>query len=170
MRLESLLQQSYTPLAYRYLTLTAHYRSHLNFTWQGLSGAQTALNRMRRRLADLPEGGRVDAAFRERFIVLVNRDLNMPQALALAWQVFDSDISPEDKRATLLYFDRVFGLQLERNEEIIIPVQVQALADQRLALKQQGRYQEADKLRDEIVELGYQVNDVGNHTTTLQRR
>ncbi|NMS24575.1 cysteine--tRNA ligase, partial [Vibrio parahaemolyticus] len=93
-----------------------------------------------------------------------------PQALALAWQVFDSDISPEDKRATLLYFDRVFGLQLERNEEIIIPVQVQALADQRLALKQQGRYQEADKLRDEIVELGYQVNDVGNHSTTLQRR
>lgn len=170
MRLESLLQQSYTPLAYRYLTLTAHYRSHLNFTWQGLSGAQTALNRMRRRLADLPEGGRVDAAFQERFIALVNRDLNMPQALALAWQVFDSDISPEDKRATLLNFDRVFGLQLERNEEIIVPAQVQALADQRLALKQQGRYQEADKLRDEIVELGYQVNDVGNHATTLQRR
>lgn len=49
-------------------------------------------------------------------------------------------------------------------------MQVQALADQRLALKQQGRYQEADKLRDEIVELGYQVNDVGNHSTTLQRR
>jgi cysteinyl-tRNA synthetase len=47
LRLQSLIDRGYDPLAYRYLCLTGHYRSQLNFTWEALDAAATGLERMR---------------------------------------------------------------------------------------------------------------------------
>ena len=47
LRVDSLTDRGYDPLAYRYLCLTAHYRGQLNFTWDALDAAATALDRMR---------------------------------------------------------------------------------------------------------------------------
>jgi cysteinyl-tRNA synthetase len=43
LRLASLVERGYDPLAYRYLCLTAHYRGQMNFTWDALDAAATAL-------------------------------------------------------------------------------------------------------------------------------
>ncbi|MFA1571862.1 cysteine--tRNA ligase [Vibrio tasmaniensis 1F-187] len=117
LRLESLIDKGYDPLAYRYLTLTSHYRSQLSFTWEGLNGAQKALRRLRKKITDMPDGGNVDNQFKAEFLARINRDLNMPQALALLWEVTDSSIEPANKKATLLYFDQVFGLNLDKVEQ-----------------------------------------------------
>jgi cysteinyl-tRNA synthetase len=47
LRLQTLMDRGYEPLAWRFFCLGAHYRSKLNFTWEALDGAATALNRMR---------------------------------------------------------------------------------------------------------------------------
>ncbi|MGF1716634.1 cysteine--tRNA ligase [Photobacterium chitinilyticum] len=170
LRLESLIDQGYEPLAYRYLTLTSHYRSHLSFTWEGLAGAQKALRRLRERITVMPAGGAVDDQLKAEFLARINRDLNMPQALALAWKVIDSEIEPANKKATLLYFDQIFGLDLGREEQVTIPTQVQHLAEQRKRMKQQGRYSEADAIREQILALGYQVNDSVDQSCAIKPR
>src|SRR2546429_2982032 len=48
LRVQTLIDKGYDPLAYRYLCLTGHYRSQLNFTWEALDAAATGLDRMRR--------------------------------------------------------------------------------------------------------------------------
>src|SRR3974377_1423863 len=46
-RLQTLLDRGYDPLAYRFFCLSAHYRARLSFTWRGLDGAAAALSRLR---------------------------------------------------------------------------------------------------------------------------
>ncbi|KAB0465160.1 cysteine--tRNA ligase [Vibrio chagasii] len=168
LRLKSLIDKGYDPLAYRYLTLTSHYRSQLSFTWEGLNGAQKALRRLRKKITGMPDGGRVDNQFKAEFLAHISRDLNMPQALALLWEVTDSSIEPANKKATLLYFDQVFGLDLEKVEQVTIPKEVQQLAEQRQCMKQQGRFDEADTIREQIRALGYQVNDSAKHSSVTK--
>ena len=168
LRLKSLIDKGYDPLAYRYLTLTSHYRSQLSFSWEGLAGAQKALRRLREKIIDMPDGGCVNNQFKAEFFARINRDLNMPQALALVWKVLDSAMEPANKKATLLYFDQIFGLELDKVEQITIPTQVQDLIEQRQRMKQQGRYDEADTIRKKIIGLGYQVNDVANQSSVVK--
>ncbi|MEZ8106072.1 cysteine--tRNA ligase [Vibrio cortegadensis] len=168
LRLKSLIDKGYDPLAYRYLTLTSHYRSQLSFSWEGLAGAQKALRRLREKIIDMPDGGRVDNQFKAEFFARINLDLNMPQALALVWKVLDSAMEPANKKATLLYFDQIFGLELDKVEQITIPTQVQDLVEQRQRMKQQGRYDEADTIRKKIIGLGYQVNDTANQSSVVK--
>src|SRR5437667_253823 len=114
LRLKSLTDRGYDPLAYRYLCLTAHYRSQLNFTFEALDAAATALDRMRRAFHALPAGGTPDAAYLDRFTVEINEDLNIPKALAIAWELLRGDVVDlRVTKATLAAFDRVFGLGLE---------------------------------------------------------
>ncbi|MBL4829907.1 MAG: cysteine--tRNA ligase [Aliivibrio sp.] len=159
MLLSGLDERGFEPLDYRYLTLTSHYRSQLSFTWEGLAGAKKALHRLRVKMNESPTGGVIDEDFKQQFIDKVNNDLNMPQALALVWKVLDSSISEADKRATIQFFDTVFGLDVDKLPEVTIPNSVYELATQRVALKQAGDYQQADKLREQVLAMGYQIND-----------
>jgi cysteinyl-tRNA synthetase len=83
LRLQTLIDRGYDPLAYRYLCLTAHYRSQLNFTWDALDAAATGLDRMRNGVFALGGGGEPDPHCLERFTAEINDDLNIPRALAI---------------------------------------------------------------------------------------
>src|SRR5208282_1626585 len=112
LRLKTLVERGYDPLAFRYLCLTAHYRSQLNFTWDALDAAATALERLRTGFHALTEAGPADASYLERFSAEINDDLNLPRALALAWEVLRGELAQGARRGTLLAFDRVLGLGL----------------------------------------------------------
>jgi cysteinyl-tRNA synthetase len=181
LRLTSLIERGYDPLAYRYLCLTAHYRSQLNFTWDALDGAATALDRMRRGFHGLPAGGAPDASCLERFTTEINNDLNVPRALALAWELLRGgllgagllgggllgsgplrgELAPEVRKATLAAFDRVFGLGLAAwlPKEETIPEAVLALAAARAAARDAKQWAEADRLRAELNAAGWEVED-----------
>jgi len=163
LRVDTLLARGYDPLAFRYLCLTAHYRGQLNFTWEALDAAATALERMRNGFHALRDagGGKPDPALLERFSNDINDDLNMPRALAVAWEALRGDLPPAVKRATLLAFDRVFGLALSTWEPKVevIPETVRALADARSAARKEKNWAEADRLRGEIAASGWEMED-----------
>lgn len=161
LRLQSLIDRGYDPLAYRYFCLNASYRAPLNFTWESLDGAGTALNRLRALSHDWGDPGSPDAAYIERFTTAINNDLNMPQALAATWELTKSDLPEATKKATLLEFDRVLGLRLAAwaPTETVIPDEILALAQERHQARQEKRWQEADRLRDAIAAAGYAVED-----------
>ena len=162
LRLKALTDRGFDPLAFRYLCLTAHYRTQLNFTWDALEAAATGLSRLRTGFAALPaDASAADAASVERFTQHVNDDLNVPRALAVAWDVLRGDLAPGVKRATLQGFDAVLGLGLAewRPVEDVIPADVKALADARLVARNAKNWAESDRLRVELKAAGWDVED-----------
>ena len=161
LRLQTLIDEGYEPLVWRFLCLGAHYRSKLNFTWEGLAGAATALNRLRLAAHGWGEPGLADPGYMSRFGEQVNDDLNMPRALAVTWDLLKSELAPSAKKATLLAFDRVLGLGLAEWKPApdTAPDAVMALATQRQQARQERRWQDADALRQEIRAAGFDVED-----------
>ena len=154
-------KQGFSVLALRYLFLTSHYRSSINFTWKGLESAQIALNKLHEVVASLKsETGKIDKKYQRKFLNLINDDLNMPEVISLVWQLIkDKKVKSADKKKTLLDFDRVLGLELEKIKKISIPPELLSLAKQREKYRRKELWQKADEIRKEIEKLGYQIED-----------
>lgn len=160
--LDDLIAKGYDPLAFRYFCLQAHYRSKLNFTFEALDAAQTALRRLRAaaRGWDAPE--KESAAYVERFREAVNDDLNLPRAMAVLWELVDDADEPTAKKAaSVLACDRVLGLGLDQfvAKRLAIPRSVQALLKNRQTAREAKDFSASDALRDEIAALGFAVED-----------
>lgn len=169
---KDLLDKSIDPLAFRYLNLGTHYRIQLNFTWEGLKGAETALHRLRNQVQGLAAGttiaaaakvaqGKVDENYREKFLMSINNDLNTAEALSLVWELLKSDLSDENKLVTILDFDKVLGLKLTEKNEVSLELtdELKKLLKLRMEARKSKNFAEADRLREEIKKLGYQVKD-----------
>ncbi|MBU0671012.1 MAG: cysteine--tRNA ligase [Patescibacteria group bacterium] len=160
-----LMEKGYNPLAYRYFCLGAHYRSKLNFSWEALDGAQNALNKLYAAIYEYDDPTDVDTTYKEKFVALINNDLDMPGVLALVWELVKSDLEESKKLATLFDFDRVLGLGLRNafenaeEEKAEIPDEILTLAEQRQLARDEKNWKAADDLRDEILKQGYLIED-----------
>ncbi|TSC70965.1 MAG: cysteinyl-tRNA synthetase [Parcubacteria group bacterium Gr01-1014_46] len=160
--LENLKEKNIESLAYRYFVLGAHYSTLLNFTWETLDGAQTALRRLREKVTSFPDGGKV---VETEFNTFINDDLDTPKALALIWDLIkDDSISNEDKRATILDFDRILGLKLDKKEVIEIPDEVKGLINERDKARASKDFAKSDELRQKIESLGFEIKDTKDGT------
>ncbi len=152
--------KNYTPLAYRYLILNSHYRSKVNFSTEAMSGAENSLKKMKERVINLGnEKGDPSSKYKDKFLKAVNNDLNTPQALKVTWNLLkDKDLNDSVKLATVIDFDKVLGLDL--NKEVEIPKKVKELAEKREEYREDKKYEKADNLRSKINDLGYDIEDV----------
>lgn len=165
--ISDLEKRNFEALAFRYLTFMTHYRARMNFTWEALSGAQTALNRLREEIAQWGEPKIGCAEFEERFLQAINDDLNMPKALGILWELVKSDYPGSAKAETLFKFDKVLGLSLpgqawERVKKV--PEEVMRLVKEREELRKKGRYHLSDQLRNKIKKMGYEIEDLDGKT------
>lgn len=179
--LKDIEEQGFDVLALRYLYLQTHYRQEMNFTWESLEAAQNALERLRNtvsaqvdqsRPAQAEVDGIVSAEFERHFKNAINDDLNLPQALAVVWEMLKSNILEEDKMATLFEMDKVLGLDLknkQKKKEIEIPQEVQSLVREREALRKEKRYPQADQWRNKIRKLGFDIEDTEEGTTEVTK-
>jgi cysteinyl-tRNA synthetase len=162
--LDTVKQKGFSPLAYRYLCLTAHYRSQLNFTWESLEASGKALDKLYSFCRSNSEkSGQVIKDYEQRFSDAISNDLNIPQALAVTWEMInDKSYGEGDKMSSLLKFDEVLGLGLANPPakiEIEIPAEIQELLTQREQAREQKDFAESDRLRDEIKNRGYGILD-----------
>lgn len=158
-RVSNIVEKGYDSLALRYLFLTAHYRTQLNFTWDSLMAAQNALNNLRDEIASWEDDGEVNEEFEKRFLDAANDDLNIPQAIAVVWEVVKADIPSGDKKATILRFDEVLGLRLSEVQKSLLPEGARQLIEKREKVRKAGNYEESDRLRSELAEMGVAVED-----------
>jgi cysteinyl-tRNA synthetase len=174
--LSDLEQRGFEPMAFRYLSLTVGYRHRMNFTWQALKAAQRGLERLREKAAVGKNEAMPDEPgseeWRLRFWDAINDDLNMPKALAIAWQVArHSSLSADAKAGLLREFDNILGLDLAAAaKEQAMPPAVQELVGRRETLRQAGRYQEAAALRQQIETQGFEVRDAREGPLVSRRR
>jgi len=180
-RVSDLPSKGFQPLDFRYLALTAHYRSKLDFTEAAMHAAASGLARLRRAVGTVEDGGGpVDlsaapvAAYRDRFVAAISDDLAMPSAIAVAHAVAGAnDLTAAQRRALLLDFDRVLGLDLDRAEEDgeeALPTGAEDLLAQRAAAREAHDYASSDRLRDELAALGVEVRDTPQGQITTRRR
>ncbi|MFA4890064.1 MAG: cysteine--tRNA ligase [Candidatus Paceibacterota bacterium] len=163
-------------LAFRYLILTSHYRSKLNFTWKSLEAAEKGLENLYNQLSafSLPDGKagfqlsankKVDKKFKEKFLDAINDDLNTPKALAIVQELLKSRLTTDySKLTTILDFDKVLGLKLKdafksKTKQAKTPKEIVALAEKREQARKAKNWAEADKLREKIRQKGYEVED-----------
>ncbi len=172
LRLATLLERGYDPLSYRYLCLTANYRSDLKFTWDSLDSAAMALQRLRAAAHSWGAAGAADEATVARFMGEVDGDLNTPRALAVVWAMVKSELPADAKKATLLCVDRILGLGLRdwQPPAVEIPAQVKQMARRREQARANRDWRAADRLRAAIHQLGFDIEDSVTGSEIRQRK
>jgi cysteinyl-tRNA synthetase len=165
---QRLIDRGYDPLAYRYLCLTAHYRSELAFnveTWESLGAATKALGKIYEMKARIGENDGLSEqeyirAYQMVFDALSD-DLNLPRAIAALHEAKSYRLWRE--------FDSVLGLDIETRSRDVLPTvendedelspEIIALKQQRDEARKARDFARSDALRAEIEGRGYTVGD-----------
>lgn len=173
----SLLEEKgYDPIVYRLFCLQSHYRRNLVFSWENLDNAAVTYQKLISKITALQPDTKeaVDEvafnALKQRFETALNGDLNTSLAVTALYDVLKAKTNDATKLAALADFDQVLGLNLleaaekERkaqpqqeaieNDPAVVP-----LLEARAAAKKAKNWAEADRIRDEIKAMGYEIID-----------
>lgn len=176
LRLQLLIDKGYHPLAYRLMCLQAHYRSELEFSWDGLGAALTRLKRLVMAAAPLREAAPEEIADRRlldllgKFDAAMSDDLNTPIALTLIEEATAlKKIGAGQKRAALEAMDAVLGLQfltlprealrIRPKSATIAEEEIEATLARRREARAEKDFAASDALRDELAAAGIEVMD-----------
>ena len=173
--LRDLLDKGYEPAAIRYELLKTHYRVKLDFREDNLKKIPETLQKFYDFLAKLDEAkGKEDnkevknliTEAEDKFEKSMDDDLNISPAIAAIFEFMTEinkimgSISKKDAekiKKTMLSFDSVLGIMQKEKEKI--PKEVKELAEKRLEARNQKDWELSDKLRDEIKQKGYLIED-----------
>jgi len=172
--ISELEKKGFNPLAYRYLCLTTHYRSALDFSLESLKNAQNSYERIKNIVSKLKNDKKLNERYLSKFKEAINDDLNMPKALAILWDLL-RDKKAEGKMETIKEMEKVFGfifrhyvlvaetgrfkLSFSPVEIYKIPAEVNKLKDEREIARKNKNWQKADEIRRKIEKLGYKIED-----------
>lgn len=186
--LSDLQEAGFTPAELRYVLISAHYRQPLNFvakdaegkeTFPALQGARQALQRIAKFKAALGEriSGERELSFEEAVAVedrgsfggvieALEDDLNTPDALGRLFSTIKA-IKPAEVPDTRVFGEwfglqvalQALGLQLPVEEATEAPPEIAEKAEQRWKAKQEKDWATADRLRDEVLEAGWEIKD-----------
>ena len=180
--LEDVRARGFTAVELRYVLISGHYRQPLNFTWESLQAARSALGRLRRLRDSLDEvaGGRAvaDATRRwgsfEPVAAALADDLNTPEALGRLFRVGNElepmlgkgALKPDDAAAEMSGLELILqalGLDLDSADAeraaVSIPEEIRELADSRWQARTAKNWAESDRMRDELAARGWVVKD-----------
>jgi cysteinyl-tRNA synthetase len=176
--LRDVLGKGHSPVAVRYELLAAHYRQQLNFTFEGLeaaNGAVERLNELIRKLGDVKDSGKKSVLVKkeisdaeEGFEKAMDDDLNVSEALAVVFEFVKSmnnhiDDGTLDKKGAvsvvsfLKKIDTVLGVMNFGSEKL--NDKVKKLIDKRESLRKEKKFDEADKIRDDLLKEGIKLDD-----------
>ena len=179
LRLQLLVDRGYHPLAYRMMCLQAHYRSELEFSWEGLGAALVRLKRMvavtaHRRLQTGTQNARMGVSlseFRDDFENAISDDLNTPLAITVLDRVLDlkAGLAWDDINQLIREFDEVLGLRLKTIERTDLRIRpkaaaiaepaIEAILTERKEARAAKDFATSDALRDELAAQGVEVMD-----------
>lgn len=166
--ISDLKEKGYSAMDFRYFCLNTHYRKKLNFTFDSMNFAKTSYRRLKEQLllhknSKAVTDKKVIEEYKEKFKNAVEDDLNIPLALGILWTMLKEEKS-KDIYDTAIYFDKVLGLNLDKEEseekpQPTIPQEITELAEKRKKAKAEKNFALADSLRNEIENKGYSIID-----------
>ena len=176
--LDTLTEKGFSPLSFRLLVFGSHYRSPVEFSWEGLEAASRNLETIRNVARDHPlppaqagvlplpakPAGRLqgEKSAVDTFAEALADDLNTPRALAVFMDALHAVNRNEEDFAVLEKMDEVLGIFEPLKQEIEatqVPEEIQKLAEEREAARKARDFQRSDELRTEIENAGWRVED-----------
>ena len=157
----------FSPLDVRYLFVSINYRTRVQYSKESLIGAKNARESLKRKIAELGEvKGTVLEEYKARFKAELENNLNMSGILALINELLKSSEKKEDILATVLDFDKVLGLDLDKIEDTKVELgnDVEEYAKMRDEARASKDYAKADEYRKKIEDAGYVVLDTAQGT------
>ena len=181
--LTDLKERGHSPLAFRYLALTTHYRQTLNFSWDALLGAENSYKNLLEHIQRIKADGftlnpfrarKISAEkknWRKRFESAIQNDLGTPEALAVLWDLIKADgVSGKAKKTLVKEFDAFLGLGLEMGlKKSPLPAHILELAEKREAARKGKDWTQADVLRKDIEKEGFSVEDTENGYRVIKK-
>jgi cysteinyl-tRNA synthetase len=176
--LRDLLKKGYDPKAIRYLLLSAHYKSTLNFTEESLKDAEKTvsnLNDFVDKISRLKVSGKYNQELskkvgeaRSKFENYMDDDFNTPQALTAVFELIHetnkeiekNNLSKENLKEIfnqIIEFDKVLGVIEIKKEKL--PKEIMDLIIKREGYRKRGDFEAADEVRKQLNEKGYWVED-----------
>jgi cysteinyl-tRNA synthetase len=176
LRLQLLIDKGFHPLAYRLMCLQAHYRSELEFSWEGLQAALTRLKRMVAIIERIPQVSEELIAEAEAGAELswiekaVNLDLNTSSLLpTFEFAIQSKQAPPEEKWANIRRVDSVLGLglltltradlRIRPKVAIITEAEIEAALAARKEARTAKDFAKSDAIRDDLIAKGVEVMD-----------
>jgi cysteinyl-tRNA synthetase len=177
--LRDIIGRGFSPLAIRYLLLSVPYSKQLNFTFEGLKGAETTTERLQqfRRLVreaktetgSNPEVRALVDKSLEEFEAAMDDDLNSSAALAaihnLAREIntvlAGDGLLGDDRNAVLEAIEKfdavlgIFGLE----EAAMLDAEIENLIEERQAARRNRNFGRSDEIRDLLAEQGIILED-----------
>lgn len=174
--LQMLIDKGYSAMDYRYFLLMAHYKKKLKFSFEAMDAAKSGLKNLKGKISKFFQESSYHKNetdknntekfnyYKERFLASINDDLNMPEAMAVMWDMLkDEKLTSDEKAKLALDFDKIFGLKLDEpvqeNELIEIPEEINILVNERAQAKKNKDFKLSDEIRDKIREKGYEILD-----------
>lgn len=173
--LQTIIDQGVNPLAYRLMCLTGHYRGQLSFTDETLQNAVSTFKKLKSNILALKEsvdGNAPPATIPTNSPHLANfegalfDDLNAPKGFASVWATInDTHLNDSQKLSILYQMDTILGFGFKKwlpdtdTDSTKLPPEVQNLLTAREAARANKNWSESDRLRDEILKLGYTILD-----------
>ncbi len=172
LRLQTLIDNGYDPLAYRFMCFSAHYRAKLKFTWDAMDAAAAGYKNLQDFVARAKQIGGEEqpwvAEHRAKFRDAIADDLNMPQAMAAVNELIrEADRRGEYGVLDALYdFDRVLGLKLRESAERATSVDdaIEALIKEREEARAAKNWARADEIRKQLSDQGIALEDTPSGT------
>ena len=181
--IDFLREKGIMPLAYKLFNYTAHYRTKLNFTFDGAYASQKALERLydlylkHKDATNNKVSETIIEKYKERFVTYINDDLNFPGAMGIVWEVARNNEISSDFADLLEYFDLVLGLDIKNAKSYLeeietikakevsdIPDDIKQLVEERKEARQNKDWAKSDELRDKIIAMGYSIKDTKEGT------
>jgi len=178
--LRDLIARNIDPIDVRYLMFSVHYRTKFNFTNDGLNAAHKARLKVQDYIYELfkksdnPEIEDIPSSddLLNRFFAELSNDLHTPKALAVLFDFINnypphnlslslkSELIEEFKQINNIF--NVWRIEPKPNKELVIPDEIIKLAEERMQAKQQKDFTKADKIRNQIIAMGYIIVDTKN--------
>ncbi len=169
---DTLIENGYDPLSYRFLCLQSHYRKQLTFSYSSLDGAENAYKKLKNKVLSLSKDGEVETSvfneYKDKFVSFLEDDINTANAISVIYDVLKAETNDLTKYELIKDFDKVLGLELttETNNTSEVDTEfINSKIEERNEAKKNKNYELADQIRNELLEMGIVLKDTREGTT-----
>ena len=171
--INTLIEKGYDPIVYKFFCLGSDYRKELVFSYDAMDSSTNTYKKLLNKISNLSDVGALEEdnikIYQDKFRDAINNDLNTASMLTVLYDVLKSDLNDRSKRYLISDFDKVLSLSLinDKKEEVKIDNEEFILnkIEERNTAKKEKNYLLADKIREELSDMGIILVDTREGTT-----
>ena len=171
--INTLIEKGYDPIVYKFFCLGSDYRKELVFSYDAMDSSTNTYKKLLNKISNLSDAGVLEEdkikIYQNKFRDAINNDLNTASMLTVLYDVLKSELNDNSKKYLISDFDKVLSLSLindkKEDEKIDNEEFILSKMEERNTAKKEKNYFLADKIREELSDMGIILVDTREGTT-----